>query len=149
MAFLSEARVVWLVHVAPLLGAMLMMANSGSIYLFPVVSSALGARLGFSEAELSTISTLVNAGTWLSVLPGLALDRLGPKPIALAGAALTSLGYALLLAASRAGRGSFLGAFGTVGACGFVLGFGGACTNIAALVTASTNVAPRARALVV
>ena len=76
MAFLSEARVVWLVHVAPLLGAMLMMANSGSIYLFPVVSSALGARLGFSEAELSTISTLVNAGTWLSVLPGLALDRL-------------------------------------------------------------------------
>ena len=44
MAFLSEARVVWLVHVAPLLGAMLMMANSGSIYLFPVVSSGLGAR---------------------------------------------------------------------------------------------------------
>ena len=47
--------------------------------LFPVFSSELGARLGFSEAQLAGVSTLVNAGTWLSVLPGLALDRAGPK----------------------------------------------------------------------
>ena len=74
------------------------------------------------------------------------------KAIALVGAALTAAGYMLMRAAAASGEGdddAFVGSYGAVSAWGFVLGFGGAWTNIAALVTASTNFAPEDRGLIV
>ena len=48
------------------------------------------------------MSTAVNAGTWLAVLPGFFFDRFGPKPTLLIGVFMLTLGY-LLMAGAAAG----------------------------------------------
>ena len=57
-----------------MIAGVLIMTASGSIYLTPCYSSALQSALDFSNTEISAVTTAVNVGTWLAVIPGFFFD---------------------------------------------------------------------------
>lgn len=131
---------------APLAASALMMSASGSVYLVATYSSTLGTLLGLTTGEIATLSTVITAGAWFSIIPGLFLDRYGPKPTALIGTAMILVGYICMsLAAKSVLHLSFPG----ICFIGFLYGHGSAWTNVAALVTATANTSPKSRGAVI
>lgn len=137
-----------------MVGGLFLMAISGTVYLFPVYSEELGNVLGFSESQMQTIGTLINAGTWFGVVVGMyydvAMDRLtgsvGPRLVAFTGAGFLVLGYGgVYMASIHAFRPHYL----VVGMLGFLMGQGSSCTYVAALNTNCTNFKPEDRGKVV
>lgn len=82
-----------------LLAGLTVMAGVGSLYAISAWNAQLKELLRYSQAGIATVSSLAMLGSYLSYLPGVAFDRLGPhRSIALAGAGLL-LVYGLLAAA--------------------------------------------------
>ena len=129
-----------LVAAAPFALGLLVMSLSGSIYTWAVLSSSLEASLGLSGAVIARCGTCLNVGTFLSFLPGLAADALGPKPVLLGGALAAGGGWGALslLATYAAARGGTAVAAGA-GVALFCVGFGSSCMITATLVCNTNN----------
>ncbi|TYZ66009.1 hypothetical protein PybrP1_004467 [[Pythium] brassicae (nom. inval.)] len=86
-------------RVCSLLAGLAVMLGVGSLYAISAWNAQLKELLRYSQAGIGTVSSLAMLGSYLSYLPGVAFDRLGPhRSIALAGAGLL-LVYGLLAAA--------------------------------------------------
>jgi len=83
------------------LGVVAMMAISSPQYVWTLFVKPLQAATGASlPAVQITISLLIVLQTWLSPLQGKLIERFGPRPLVMAGCALSGLGWVL---AARAG----------------------------------------------
>lgn len=79
-----------------LLAGLAVMLGVGSLYAISAWNAQLKALLHYSQAGISTVSSLAMLGSYMSYLPGVAFDHLGPhRSIALAGAGLLAV-YLLL-----------------------------------------------------
>jgi len=83
------------------LGVIAMMAISSPQYVWTLFVKPLQAATGASLPAMQvTISLLIVLQTWLSPLQGVLIERFGPRPLVMAGCALSGLGWVL---AARAG----------------------------------------------
>jgi MFS family permease len=88
---------------------------------------------------------MVSAGAWLFIVPGMFVDRFGPKSTALIGVSMIATGYiALALAANQ----TISINYGAALFLGFLLGHGSAWTQAAALVTSASNTSSARRGAV-
>ncbi len=78
------------------LGVITMMAISSPQYVWTLFTKPLLEVTGVSLATLQiTISILIVLQTWLSPLQGALIERFGPKPLVMAGCALSGLSWIL------------------------------------------------------
>eukprot|EP00049_Salpingoeca_infusionum_P008788 m.144470 g.144470 ORF g.144470 m.144470 type:complete len:392 (-) comp14131_c1_seq1:864-2039(-) len=115
---------------------MLIMFISGTIYLFPSYSDSLRLQLGYSVSQVDTVGTLLNFGTWMSILGGFVYDRYGPKVTGYGGTSMILLGYLLMYAAAR---GAISASYIAMGVFTFILGQGSGWMYSVALNTSIAN----------
>ncbi len=78
------------------LGIVAMMAISSPQYVWTLFVKPLQAATGASLPSIQiTISLLIVLQTWLSPLQGSLIERFGPRPLVMAGCALSGLGWVL------------------------------------------------------
>ena len=107
------------------LGGALLMACLGTVYAWSVFTQPLQAAFGWSSAEttlaFSVAILFLGVG---AVLGGRLQDRLGPRPVAVAGVALWAAGNLLAgLFTARLGAGWLYLSYGSVGGIGLGLGY--------------------------
>ncbi len=77
-------------------GVVAMMAISSPQYVWTLFVKPLQAATGASLTSIQvTISLLIVLQTWLSPLQGTLIERFGPRPLVMAGCALSGLGWVL------------------------------------------------------
>lgn len=79
-----------------LAASMLIESVSGSAYAFSVYSPQIKAHLNYTQAEINNVGGLGDLGLYFSFLAGFAYDAWGPTVTAVAGAAISAVGYTLL-----------------------------------------------------
>jgi oxalate/formate antiporter len=78
------------------LGVIAMMAISSPQYVWTLFVKPLQAATGASLPAIQvTISLLIVLQTWLSPLQGALIERFGPRPLVMAGCALSGIGWVL------------------------------------------------------
>lgn len=143
---MAEADAEDVVSSGPFWTGMLVIACSGSIYVYASMITGLEDTLGLSAKVVARCGTVLNVGTWLSFLPGLLVDARGPKPTLVLGAALTGGGFgALACLTAYADGGGGAGAAITCGSALFLVGLGSSCMVVAAVVTNANNTEARDR----
>jgi MFS transporter, OFA family, oxalate/formate antiporter len=96
MAELEDVRASGNRWLQLVLGVITMMAISSPQYVWTLFTKPLLEVTGVSLATLQiTISILIVLQTWLSPLQGALIERFGPKPLVMAGCALSGLSWIL------------------------------------------------------
>ncbi|RLN45523.1 hypothetical protein BBO99_00005756 [Phytophthora kernoviae] len=82
-----------------LLAGMLLMLGVGSTYALSAWNAQLKTLLHFSQAEISMVSAMTMLGSYLSYIPGVMFDRLGPyTSVLVSGSAMLSVHIAIFAA---------------------------------------------------
>lgn len=81
-------------------GSLLMESVAGSSYALSVYGPQLKALLNLTQAQLNTVGSAGNIGSYSVIESGFLFDAYGPVPTGLVGAALSAVGYTALWAAA-------------------------------------------------
>ncbi|ETO10391.1 hypothetical protein RFI_26989 [Reticulomyxa filosa] len=77
---------------------LILLSLSGTAYAFGLISDTMKDRLSFTQTEVNVIATLGNFGLYLSIIPGLFINRHGTFKAVWTGTSLVCIGWLFLYA---------------------------------------------------
>ena len=117
-------------------GSLLMESVAGSSYALSVYGPQLKALLNLTQAQLNTVGSAGNIGSYSVIESGFLFDAYGPVPTGLVGATLSALGYAALWAAAT---GRLPGTTAMLAAATFCWSHGSSFLDVCAVSTSIRN----------